>query len=51
MSFSPDEYGQGWIEYLLILILLGIIVWILWRLFSPAIQLYLGQILTQITGK
>jgi len=51
MPFSPNDLGQGWIEYLLIIILVAIIGIVLWRLFSPAVQLYLGQILLQITGK
>ncbi len=51
MTFSSGSSGQGWIEYLLLLILLIIIGIVIWRLFSPAVQLYLGQIILQITGK
>jgi len=51
LAFYSDESGQGWIEYLLIIVLAAIIIIILWRLFAPAIQLYLAQILLQITGK
>jgi hypothetical protein len=51
LSFSPGESGQGWIEYILIIALLVIIGFILYRLFAPAADLYLKQILSQIMGK
>jgi pilus assembly protein Flp/PilA len=49
MSFSPNEKGQGLVEYALILILLIIIVLVVIRLFGPSISDFVNNILSTPT--
>ncbi len=49
MSFSPNEKGQGLVEYALILILLIIIVLVIIRLFGPSISDFVNNLLATPT--
>jgi pilus assembly protein Flp/PilA len=49
MSFSPNEKGQGLVEYALILILLIIIVLVVIRLFGPSISDFVNNLLSTPT--
>ena len=49
MSFSPNEKGQGLVEYALILILLIIIILVVIRLFGPSISDFVNNLLSTPT--
>ncbi len=49
MSFSPNEKGQGLVEYALILILLIIIILVVIRLFGPSISDFVNTLLSTPT--
>lgn len=48
MPIDPRDNGQGLIEYLLILILVIIIIWILYTLLGPAINNWIRGFLENI---
>lgn len=48
MPMHPDDQGQGWIEYLLVIILVVLIIWIVWTLLGPAITQWIGEFLNGI---
>ena len=48
MPFSPKEDGQGIIEYALILILVGIVIFVLLTLFGPAISKFISDLVAPV---
>lgn len=48
MPFSPKEKGQGLIEYALILILVGVIIFVLLTLLGPAISKFISDLVAPV---
>ena len=48
MPMHPDDQGQGWIEYVLVFILVFLVIWIAWTLLGPAITKWIGEFLNGI---
>jgi hypothetical protein len=48
MRMFPNDNGQGIIEYLLIIILAIIVLWIIYRLLGPAITEWIQQFLNNL---
>jgi hypothetical protein len=48
MPVDPNDQGQGWIEYLLVIVLVALIIWIVWTLLGPAITKWIGEFLNGI---
>ncbi len=46
--FSPKERGQGIIEYVLILILVGVIIYVLLTLLGPAITKFIQDLIAPV---
>jgi hypothetical protein len=48
MPIQPNDKGQGIIEYLLIIVLVIIVLWIMYKLLGPAIQEWIQGFLNNI---
>ena len=48
MAMRADEKGQGFIEYLLVFILVVLLLWIIWTLLGPAITKWIDGFLSGI---
>lgn len=48
LPFSSDERGAGLIEYALILILVGVIVFVLLTLLGPAISKFISDMIATV---
>ncbi len=48
MLFSPKEHGQGFIEYALILILVGVVIFVLLTLLGPAISKFIKDLVAPV---
>lgn len=50
MSLHSSQKGQGLIEYILIFILVAIVVMVIAKLFGPAIQNYIDELLSAVNS-
>ncbi|GAP39923.1 hypothetical protein ATC1_12461 [Flexilinea flocculi] len=48
MPFSPYERGQGILEYALILILVGVVIFVLLTLLGPAISKFISDLIAPV---
>jgi hypothetical protein len=48
MSFSPRQSGMGILEYLLIIIIVILVVILLIKLFGPAVEQFVQQMLKNV---